>query len=115
MKFPKYNPGEYPHVLQIMQELNDPSSVNRALPLQPFATVFAKIEHVRASGTTRVMGQEASEFFAKISIPYLPGIASNMQAISENGNTYLIQDVTNEAGMNIVLHLNCSMIGPNTQ
>lgn len=116
MKVPAINPGDFPHHVEIWQDAVNPTLIKRSDPQTLFASVWAKIEHVRAPGiSANAFQQDSSELFAKISIPYLPGVAAQMRVSTINGNSYLVQDVTNELGMNVVLHLHCTMIGKNIQ
>lgn len=116
MKIPSLNPGDFPHLVQIMREPDTPSQITRNLPLELFAEVWAKIHHPKMpSNQSDGLGNAASRVFARIETPYLSGVAANMQVFVQNGNTYLIEDVVNELQMNVKLILHCTMIGANVQ
>lgn len=80
----------------------------------PFASrVPAQIGPDRSTDALR-QGQIITQTTTPISIRYLPGILPNMQVVAPNGSTYVVQGVINIDERNIILELECVLLGNQT-
>lgn len=113
---PTLNIGSLRHTITIQTSgPTSPPTTNAAGPVLTWTTLTtaqAAIEMVRGTDVIKG-GQIATQLYLTLALWYVPGVAPNMQVVSDNGSTYVIQSVENVLEMNVVLVLNCLGLGLN--
>lgn len=77
------------------------------------SNVPSQIGPVRSTDVLR-QGQVVTQTTTPITIRYYPGVLPNMQVVSLTGATYVIQGVINIDERNIVMELECVLLGNQT-
>jgi head-tail adaptor len=114
--WPTLDVGRLVHAITIyQQQMQSPPEYDAAgmvVPWSPIATAMAAIEIMRGTDVIR-SGQATSQLFIEVTLWWQPGIEPNMQIVSDNCSTYIIQSVENVNERNVVLRLNCLGLGAN--
>jgi hypothetical protein len=114
--WPTLEVGQCIHAITIYrEEISSPpeyDAAGQSTSWVPVATAMAAIEIMRGTDVIRA-GQATSQLFIEVTLWWQPGIEPNMQVVSDNGSTYIIQSVENVNERNAVLRLNCLGLGAN--
>jgi SPP1 family predicted phage head-tail adaptor len=108
--WPKLNAGEMIHRVTIQRMVPAVGRTGNTFNWTDWSTgVWAKIVPVRGTDVVKG-GQDTTQLYVTISIWWMPGILASMRVVG-NGKTYVIQSVENIQERNIVLVLNCLLLG----
>lgn len=105
MKWPRTNPGEMRHQVTILRQTVAQGTSGPKAAFTNFVTTYAKIAPERPTDFV-TDGQTISQITIPITIPWQPGIESNMR-VRAPGGEYIIQDIINPMELNIELQLFC--------
>ena len=78
----------------------------------PIVSAWAAIEQTRGADKPQT-GQITTQSYLSIAMWYQPGILPNMRVQSDNGSTYIIQNIDDVLEMDVVMVLNCVALGLN--